>query len=45
MNIIYELVRPDAGEIFWQGRQININSLAEAISLLIGMVLQHFSLF
>ncbi|MFN6470496.1 MAG: ABC transporter ATP-binding protein [Nostoc sp. SerVER01] len=45
MKIIYGLVRPDAGEIFWEGRQVNINSPTEAISLLIGMVFQHFNLF
>ncbi|MDZ8187611.1 MAG: ABC transporter ATP-binding protein [Nostoc sp. ChiSLP02] len=45
MKIIYGLVRPDAGEVFWEGRQVNINSPAEAISLLIGMVFQHFNLF
>ncbi|MBD2677132.1 MULTISPECIES: ABC transporter ATP-binding protein [Nostoc] len=45
MKIIYGLVRPDAGEIFWEGRQVNINSPESAISLLIGMVFQHFNLF
>ncbi|MCF2145672.1 ABC transporter ATP-binding protein [Desmonostoc muscorum LEGE 12446] len=45
MKIIYGLVRPDAGEILWEGRQVNINSPTEAISLFIGMVFQHFNLF
>ncbi|MFN6559301.1 MAG: ABC transporter ATP-binding protein [Nostoc sp. ChiSLP01] len=45
MKIIYGLVRPDAGEIFWEGQQVNINSPESAISLLIGMVFQHFNLF
>ncbi|BAY79261.1 putative ATP-binding protein of sugar ABC transporter (plasmid) [Nostoc linckia NIES-25] len=45
MKIIYGLVRADSGEIFWEGRQVNINSPESAISLLIGMVFQHFNLF
>lgn len=45
MKIIYGLVRPDAGEIFWQGRQVKVNSPQSAISLSIGMVFQHFNLF
>ncbi|MDZ8110706.1 MAG: ABC transporter ATP-binding protein [Nostoc sp. DedQUE12a] len=45
MKILYGLVRPDAGEILWEGRQVNINSPESAISLLIGMVFQHFNLF
>jgi len=45
MKIIYGLVRPDAGEICWQGQQVNINSPAQARLLGIGMVFQHFSLF
>jgi len=45
MKILYGLVRPDGGEIFWEGRQVNINSPESAISLLIGMVFQHFNLF
>ncbi|MDF2388300.1 ABC transporter ATP-binding protein [Nostoc ellipsosporum NOK] len=45
MKIIYGLVRPDAGEIFWEGQQINLYNPAQAINLGIGMVFQHFSLF
>jgi simple sugar transport system ATP-binding protein len=45
MKIIYGLVRPDAGDIFWERREVNINSPAQAISLGIGMVFQHFNLF
>ncbi|BAZ52874.1 putative ATP-binding protein of sugar ABC transporter [Nostoc sp. NIES-4103] len=45
MKIIYGLVRPDAGEIFWEGQQINLYNPAQARNLGIGMVFQHFSLF
>ncbi|TBR59869.1 ABC transporter [Westiellopsis prolifica IICB1] len=45
MKIIYGVVRPDHGEIFWQGQQININHPTKARSLGIGMVFQHFCLF
>ncbi|MFB2769716.1 ABC transporter ATP-binding protein [Pelatocladus sp. BLCC-F211] len=45
MKIIYGVVRPDRGEIFWQGQQININHPTKARSLGIGMVFQHFCLF
>ncbi|NEU73590.1 ABC transporter ATP-binding protein [Hassallia byssoidea VB512170] len=45
MKIIYGLVRPDAGEVFWQGEKINLNSPYQARMLGVGMVFQHFSLF
>ncbi|MCP6763212.1 MAG: ABC transporter ATP-binding protein [Fischerella sp. CENA71] len=45
MKIIYGVVRPDRGEIFWQGQQININNPTKARSLGIGMVFQHFCVF
>lgn len=45
MKIIYGVVRPDAGEILWEGRQVEIDSPATARRLGIGMVFQHFSLF
>lgn len=45
MKIIYGVVRPDVGEVFWEGKQVNFNSPAQARSLGIGMVFQHFSLF
>ena len=38
-------MRPDAGEICWDGRQVDIASPAAARKLGIGMVFQHFSLF
>ncbi len=45
MKIIYGVVKPDAGEILWQGRPVEIANPHAARSLGIGMVFQHFSLF
>jgi len=45
MKIIYGVVQPDAGTIFWDGRPVTIGSPARARALGIGMVFQHFSLF
>ncbi len=45
MKIIYGSVRPDAGEIRWEGLPVEIASPAAARKLGIGMVFQHFSLF
>jgi len=45
MKIIYGAVRPDAGELRWNGKPIRIDSPAMARKLGIGMVFQHFSLF
>jgi simple sugar transport system ATP-binding protein len=45
MKIIYGVVRPDAGEIRWEGRPVEIPNPHAARALGIGMVFQHFSLF
>jgi simple sugar transport system ATP-binding protein len=45
MKIIYGVVKPDAGDIFWNGERVEIASPAHARRLGIGMVFQHFSLF
>lgn len=45
VKIIYGVSRPDAGEIHWQGRPVQVASPREARRLGIGMVFQHFSLF
>jgi len=45
MKIIYGSVKPDAGQVFWNGREVNIANPAEARKLGIAMVFQHFSLF
>lgn len=45
MKIIYGVTRPDAGQMFWEGRPVSMASPSEARRLGIGMVFQHFSLF
>lgn len=45
MKIIYGLVKPDSGQIVWEGKPTTISSPKHARSLGIGMVFQHFSLF
>jgi simple sugar transport system ATP-binding protein len=45
MKIIYGVTKPDAGEIVWQGKQVQIRSPSDARKLGIGMVFQHFALF
>ena len=45
MKIIYGVTRPSAGQIFWEGREVQVDNPAHARSLGIGMVFQHFSLF
>src|ERR1700710_1224051 len=45
VKMIYGVVKPDAGEIVWEGRKVVIQSPGHAQRLGIGMVFQHFSLF
>ena len=45
MKIIYGAVRPDAGEVLWNGEPVEVTSPAQARALGISMVYQHFSLF
>lgn len=45
MKMIYGVTKPDAGEIKWQGKTLQMENPAQARSLGIGMVFQHFSLF
>jgi simple sugar transport system ATP-binding protein len=45
MKVIYGAVKPDAGDILWNDREVHIASPAEARQLGISMVFQHFSLF
>ena len=45
MKIIYGAVKPDAGEVEWNGQIVQIASPAAARALGIAMVFQHFSLF
>lgn len=44
MNILYGLYRPDSGEIYVEGRKVEISSPKDAIKLGIGMVHQNFKL-
>src|ERR1700744_34609 len=44
MSVLYGLYKPTEGEIFVDGRQVEIDSPAAAIKLGIGMVHQHFML-
>jgi len=45
MKIIYGAVRPDEGEIRWNGQPVLVRNPHEARGLGISMVFQHFSLF
>ncbi len=45
MKMIYGAVRPDEGEIRWNGAAVTIRNPQEARALGISMVFQHFSLF
>ncbi len=44
MKILYGLYQPDEGEIFFEGKRIEIMSPADAINHGIGMIHQHFML-
>ena len=45
MKIIYGVTRPDAGAMYWNGEKVQVANPADARSIGIGMVFQHFSLF
>ncbi|MGZ8260216.1 MAG: ABC transporter ATP-binding protein [Caldimonas sp.] len=45
MKIIYGAVRPESGEMRWDGERVEVASPAAARALGISMVYQHFSLF
>jgi simple sugar transport system ATP-binding protein len=45
MKVVYGVVRPDAGRLFVDGREVTIASPAAARALGIAMVFQHFALF
>lgn len=44
MKVVYGLYRPDAGEVRFDGKPVNIRTPHDAIGLGIGMVHQHFML-
>ena len=45
MKIIYGSVKPDEGQVLWNGQPVAIRNPQEARALGISMVFQHFSLF
>lgn len=45
MKVIYGLVKPDRGELLWDGLPLEVRDPAHARKMGIGMVFQHFSLF
>ena len=45
VKTIYGVVKPDAGEMIWEGQKVTIQNPGHAQRLGIGMVFQHFSLF
>ena len=45
VKIIYGLLKPDAGTFEWEEGVLSLSNPAQARSLGIGMVFQHFSLF
>jgi ABC-type uncharacterized transport system ATPase subunit len=45
VKMIYGVVRPDEGEILWEGQKVVIQNPGHAQRLGVGMVFQHFSLF
>ena len=44
MNMISGIYRPDAGSIYINGREVQINSPRDAYELGVGMIHQHFKL-
>lgn len=44
MNILFGLYRPDSGNVFIQGKRVDIQSPRDALNAGIGMVHQHFML-
>src|SRR5207302_3323455 len=44
MNVVYGLIKPDNGEIFFDGQKVTVRGPQDAIGLGIGMVHQHFML-
>jgi len=45
VKMIYGVVRPDEGEVIWEGQKVTIQNPGHAQRLGVGMVFQHFSLF
>ena len=45
VKIIFGLLKADSGELWWEGKRVDIRSPAQAMDMGVGMVFQHFSLF
>src|SRR6202050_4919634 len=45
VKVMYCLIQPSAGDLFWMGQKIVLAGPSEARALGVGMVFQHFSLF
>ena len=45
VKMIYGIMQPDAGEIWWNGERVTVSNPKAARKLGVGMVFQHFSLF
>src|ERR1700683_4967078 len=45
VKVMYGLIQPSAGDLFWMGQKIVLAGPSEARALGVGMVFQHFSLF
>lgn len=45
VKMIYGVVKPDAGEMLWEGQKVVVQNPGHAQRLGVGMVFQHFSLF
>ena len=45
MKMIYGVVKPDAGQMLWNDKEVSISGPAHARQLGMGMVFQHFELF
>ena len=45
VKVMYGLIQPSSGELRWQGEKVELAGPAQARTLGIGMVFQHFSLF
>ncbi|MGA8615375.1 MAG: ABC transporter ATP-binding protein [Xanthobacteraceae bacterium] len=45
VKVMYGLIQPSGGDLFWMGQRVILAGPSEARTLGIGMVFQHFSLF
>src|SRR5260370_40146532 len=45
MKIIYGVVKPDAGQVRWEGKRMTVGSPTDARDMRSGKEFQHFSLF